>query len=330
MPVPQYRTSRMTHYGLVADAGGTNVRFALVDLDGSGDLLTPKKYTSRNFANIEDAASAYLKAQKLDVPPAAAVLSVAGPVKDNAISMTNLGWRFSGQELSSALHIPNVRLINDYEAIARALPVLGKDDLRDIGGVASVEKGERETFAIVGPGTGFGVGGLVRKQGDLTPLVTEGGHADFAPADDVEVELLKVLRRKFGHVSNERILSGPGIVVLHDALTAVEGLPGETLESQEITARALKDPNSFSAKVLSRFCAILGSVAGDVTLVMGARDGLFLAGGILPAVQDFFVKSEFRARFDAKGRFASYMKAIPTQLIVNDDTGMMGAATLLR
>jgi glucokinase len=322
----------MNKYGLVADAGGTNVRFALVDVDaGAGSALAfPQKYSSRNFASIQEAAGAYLAERNLTVQPIAAVLSVAGPVQDNAINMTNLGWRFYGDELGRTLGIAHVQLINDYEAISRSVASLEENDLRTIGPSVSTVHAEQQTVAIVGPGTGLGVGGYVRTARELVPLVTEGGHADFAPTDDVEIEILKFLRRKFGHVSNERILSGPGLMNLHEALSAVEGVAYCSAEPHDITAQALADGGSLCAKVLSRFCAILGSVAGDVALIMGARDGVLLAGGIGPAIQDFLVASDFRNRFEAKGRFESYMKAIPTRLIVNDNAGLIGAASLLR
>jgi glucokinase len=277
-----------------------------------------------------DAARAYLAEQNLDVPPAAAVLSVAGPVSNNAINMTNLGWHFSGDAFGDALNIENVRLINDYEAIAYSVTSLGQVDLRDVGSAASTRVGARETVAIVGPGTGLGVGGYVRTPDYLMPLVTEGGHAGFAPAGDVEIEVLKILRRRYGHVSTERILSGPGLSNLHESLMAMDGGTSEKLDAHEITARALKDANSPCARTLERFCAILGSVAGDIALVMGARDGVLLAGGILPAVADFLIASEFRTRFEAKGRFQEYMTGIPTRLIVQDNAGLLGAATLLR
>lgn len=321
----------MKNFGLVADAGGTNIRFALVDLDtdASPALIAPEKSPSRDFTSIEDAARTYLVEQKLSGPPLAAVLSVAGPVSDNAISMTNLGWRFSGAQVAKALNIGSVRLINDYEAIAYSVAALGEGDMRDVGAVKTVPKSERETVAIIGPGTGLGVGGYVRAAGKMTPLVTEGGHMDFAPGDEAEIEILKFLQGRFGHVSVERILSGPGLSILFDAVSAVQGLDEGPREAHDITARALKDANSICGQVLSRFCAILGAVAGNVALVMGARDGLLLAGGILPAVGDFLVASPFRARFEAKGRFEFYMRDIPTKLIVQDNAGLMGAAASL-
>jgi len=214
----------MSRYGLVADAGGTNVRFALVDLDGGVALREPEKYTSRDFSSIADAARAYLNSQAIRDAPERALISVAGPVTDNAINMTNLGWQFSGRDLGHALGIAQVELINDYEAIAHSISRLKEDDLRVIGPSVSAARGDRETVAIIGPGTGLGVGGYVCAEKTLMPLVTEGGHANFASSDDVEIEILKFLRRKFGHVSNERLLSGPGLMNLHEALSNIEGI----------------------------------------------------------------------------------------------------------
>jgi glucokinase len=243
--------------------------------------------------------------------------------------MTNLGWRFSASDLSEELGIRRIHIVNDFEAIAYSVPRLGREDLRDVGSIEHIPRRDRETVAIVGPGTGLGVGGFVRARKEFIPLAGEGGHIGFAPFDDVETEVLKQLRRRYDRVSAERILSGPGLVNLHDALSAVQGQSRESPDAHEITARALEDANSFCAQVLSRFCAILGSVVGDVALVMGARDGALLAGGILPAVADFLMGSPFRSRFEAKGRFQAYMKNIPTRLIVQDNAGLMGAASLL-
>lgn len=322
----------MKRCGLVADAGGTNVRFALVDLDsgGSDSLRSPTKYVSRQYAGIADAARVYLHEHAEEGAPAAAVIAVAGPVSRGAISMTNLGWRFSEQDLSAALGIGRVRLINDFEAIAHAVAVLSANDVREVGAVRAPPGEARQTVAIVGPGTGLGVGGFVKEGGRVTPLVTEGGHSDFAPNDDVEIELLKFLRRRHGHVSAERLLSGPGLVAIYEGLKTLEGSKAKTIDAHAITERALRGADGFCEDALSRFCAMLGSFAGDVALTMGARQGVMLAGGILPAIADFFAASRFRSRFEAKGRFEDYMKAIPTRLIVQEFAGLIGAAALLR
>jgi len=322
----------MKNYGLAADIGGTNARFGLVDLDSAEQIAlpqSPRKLVAKDYASLTDAVRSYLSDLKLDAPPRQAVLAIAGPVGDGTVSMTNSGWRFSARELGAALAVERVRLINDYEAIAYAIPHLAGDDLKTIGPVRAPSANNR-TFAIVGPGTGLGVGGGVRLGKRVVPLVTEGGHADFAPTDDIEIEILKFLRGRYGHVSNERILSGPGLVNLHEALAAIDGVAYEKIDSHAITAQAQADPNSLCGTVFARFCAILGSVCGDVALMMGARDSVFLAGGILPAMEESFAAGPFRERFEAKGRFRDYLRGIPTLLIVQDYAGLIGAAAALR
>jgi glucokinase len=185
------------------------------------------------------------------------------------------------------------------------------------------------TVAVIGPGTGLGMAGLVRGHGAAIPLVTEGGHASYAPGDDDEVEILRRLRRKFPHVSRERILSGPGLLNLYAAMAEIDGVLPAFTTPEAITAAAKSMPSSFEAKVFARFCAILGAVAGDVALTMGARNGVLIAGGILPDAIDAFLASNFRARFDDKGRFSPYMRAIPTALIVQPQAGLIGSAAIL-
>jgi glucokinase len=323
----------MTKYGLVADVGGTNVRFGLVDLGTPGNrtLLAPRKLVSRDYPTIIDAMTAYLSAVKPEAPISAAVLDVAGPVHNDEIVLTNLGWHFAARDLRGVLHTDRIHLINDYEAIAYAVPHLDASDLMNIGSTMPVPSNTQAwgTVAIVGPGTGLGVAGCIRTPSGVVPLVTEGGHVDFAPFDEVETEILSFLRRRFDHVSAERVLSGPGLVNLHEALSLVKGVAYEPLESHQITERARQAPASLCGEVFGRFCAIMGSVCGNVALVMGAREGVLIAGGILPAMAETFAASTFRERFEAKGRFSNYMKAIPTRLIVQPYAGLVGAASVL-
>ena len=323
----------MKSYGLVADVGGTNVRFGLVDLSQPGRvaLQTPRKLISKSYAGMLDAAQSYLTSIKPDAPLSAAVFAVAGPVHNEEISLTNLQWRFTASDLQKGLHVGQVHLLNDYEAIAYAVPSLGPDDLMDIGAFPKKagNAGQNQVIGIVGPGTGLGVAGYQRTPEGIFPLVTEGGHADFAPTDDVEIEILKFLRKRYDHVSAERVLSGSGLVNLHEALAAIEGVTYEARSSHEITDAAQKNPDSLEAKAFARFCAIMGSVSGNVALTMGARDGVLIAGGILPAMSDIFAASAFRERFEAKGRFQGYMKDIPTRLIVQQYAGLLGAAAVL-
>ena len=266
----------MKNCGLVADVGGTNVRFALVDLDHPRRvaLQAPRKLVSRAYGSIVDAAKAYLCGVNAEVSLAAAVFAVAGRSTTrnpaHKPSMALHGRGFAGRPGCGQVH-----LLNDYEAIAFAVPSLGPGDLLEIGAVSPKAQGAQDgqVIAIVGPGTGLGVAGYVRAPQGVFPLVTEGGHADFAPSDDVEVEILNFLRRRYEHVSAERVLSGSGLVNLHEALCAIEGVAYETRTSHEITDETRKDPGSLSARAFGRFCAIMGSVCGNVALTMGARDG---------------------------------------------------------
>jgi glucokinase len=324
----------MKNYGLVADVGGTNIRFGVVDLRHPRDLSvrSVRKLATKDYANIIDAARFYFADLKPESPPSSVVFAVAGPIqREREISFTNSHWHFTVSQLRTALGVERIKLINDYEAIAAAVPSLEPQDMVTVGPTVphSGASKERETIAIVGPGTGLGVAGFVRSRDETVPLVTEGGHVNFAPSDALEIEILKILSRQFEHVSAERILSGPGLSALHAAMAEIEGSARETLTPEEITTAAKSDMSSFSGKVFSRFCAILGAFAGDVALTMGARDGLLIAGGILPTIADAFAASPFRERFEAKGRFQAYMKAIPTRLIVQQHVGLIGAASVL-
>jgi len=316
--------------GLVADIGGTNVRFALTDVDAQRPSFdNEKKYATKAHGDIAGAAKAYLDDLNFKGEIAGLVFGVAGPVQHGAIHLTNAGWTISEDDLRQKLKIPFARVLNDYETLAEAVPEFQPQDLKQIGPLEFMNR-RTGTMAIVGPGTGLGVGGLIRSNDATLPLVTEGGHANFAPTDDVEIEVLRVLLKKFGRVSNERLISGPGLQNLYAAMAQIEGRKPDEPEPEDITKTAREKPDSFEARVFGRFCAILGSVAGDYALGMGARGGVLIAGGILPDAVEFFVASDFRKRFEDKGRFADYMKAIPTALIVDDHAGLRGAAAILR
>jgi len=323
--------STLRNYGLVADVGGTNIRFGVVALDGAAGpvVQTQASFPAARYAGIAEAAQAYLASLGATSPPSAAVLALAGPPQDGGFAMTNSKWRTSVPELCKALGTQNVRLINDFEAIALSVPRLAAEDFVAIGGVAGPERRPHEVVAIVGPGTGLGVAGFVRTNETILPLAGEGGHVSFAPIDALEIEVLRSFMARFGRVSVERLLSGPGLRNLHAALATIEGVAAPDLSPEEITLKAEADSASLCGRVFAMFCAILGSVAGDVALTLGARDGVLIAGGILPRHPDFLAHSAFRARFEAKGRFENYMKKIPTRLIVQTWSGLIGAATLL-
>jgi glucokinase len=314
-------------YGLVGDLGGTNARFALADLSRSPPgLVAPRTLPCDQFETVEDAIEAYL-GDLGRYRPKSAVIAVAGPVKGGETRLTNGAWRLSERKLASQ-GFPMARVINDFAALALGAAGLKAQDREKIGRDAPDLPGE--TIAVIGAGTGFGVGALVFDEGRPVAMTTEGGHSSFAPADDVEVELLQILTRRFGRVSIERILSGPGLQNLYGALAEFYGAPSVAPDPAEITRQALAGEDHCCVETLDRFCAIFGSAAGDIALTLGARGGVYLAGGIAPRIIDHLQKSQFRRRFEAKGRFSAYMRQIPTSVILQPHAALAGAAEQLR
>ena len=312
--------------GLVGDIGGTNARFALADLSGEHPRLSHvREYPSKNYQCGGDAVSAYLK--DTGATPAIAAIAVAGPVTHGAVHFTNLGWTFSEDEILK-LGFEKAHLLNDFEAMALATQHLHAKDLHLLG---DRQRGEpHATVAVLGPGTGFGASALVRREGVAVALAAEPGHAAFAPNDETEREILRILSRKFSdRVSIERVLSGPGLQNLHEALNEIEGTKAEPIAPADITHRALAG-DELCLRTVRRFCAILGSVAGDLALTYGARGGLFVAGGIAPSILPILDKSDFRARFEAKGRFRSYAAAIPTHVVLQTFAAFLGAGDMAR
>ena len=308
---------------LVGDVGGTHARFAVVDVAAN----TPWRVGQRldldeAFPTFAAALRTYMQRMSIVAAPAAAVIAVAGPVVDGKASFTNRHWQISEQQLQAA-GFKNALVINDFSALALAVDVLAGADLRRIG--PDLPGVRHAPISIVGAGTGFGVSCLAHSANVAVPIATEGGHIGFAPSDEQEVALLQYLSRQFGRVSVERLLSGPGIENIYRALQVLGGRPALDLSAPEITARAVSGDADCKG-VLASFCAILGAVAGDIALAHGARGGVYLAGGIAIKIQDVLAQSAFRARFEQKGRLSPYVKAIPTQLIVNDDVALIGAA----
>jgi glucokinase len=263
----------------------------------------------------------YLDQAGLAVVPNAIALAVAGPVTAGIVDLTNRAWRISEQDLRD-FGFRHVLLVNDFAALAFSVPTLTPEDMHtlgpDIPGLAG------EPISILGAGTGFGASCLARFHGRTVPIATEGGHSSFAPSDDREAAILKVLMRRFGRVSIERVLSGPGIENLHGALTEIAGRGGMSLKAADIIARSAEDQDC--RETADIFCGIYGAVAGDFALAHGARGGVFLAGGIAQKIEKILVASKFRDRFEAKGRLSRYVKAIPTRLILSEDTTYLGTA----
>lgn len=308
---------------LVGDVGGTNARFALARrVDDRPVLEHFESFPAETHPTFLDGVKAYLDG--CPVKPTGGVIAVAGPVTDGAIDLTNSPWHVSEGELQT-LGLNPIRLINDFEALAWGAPVMPEDDLASLGGP---DQGDpHAAIALVGPGTGFGVSALARDaHGREMALPSEGGHACFAPGDEVEDEVLRILRRRYDRVSIERLICGPGLLNLHRALAEIDGRETHIDDPAQITAQALEDPTSPCGATLARFCSMLGAVAGDIALTTGARGGVYIAGGIAPRILPFIQASPFRRRFERKGRFQDYMAAIPTKVILHKHAALLGAA----
>jgi glucokinase len=309
---------------LLADVGGTNVRFALADLAASSPLCidSVRRYRVAECATFADAARGYLR--ETGARPTRGVFAVAGPVTGDEVRMTNHPWLLSRTRLREELNLEALLLVNDFSAMSHCLPLLAAADMEPIGGLppAGIDLRRRQTFAVIGPGTGLGVGALLVDGGRFVGLQTEGGHVGFAPGDVVETDVLRELMARFGRVSAERVLCGSGLVNLHRAMHPQS--PEDTPE--RITAAAGTD--SRCRETVERFCAMLGSIAGDFALAFGAWDGVYLAGGLTPKLLGWLGSGGFRARFDAKGRYAGVLARIPTIAILHADAGLLGAAAL--
>jgi glucokinase len=306
---------------LVGDIGGTHSRFAIVDVSHPIRHVDHRADLGGTFASFKDALRAYLDKVGLPALPKAIALSVAGPVTAGAVALTNRAWRMTEQELRD-FGFRDVLLINDFAALAFAVSTLEPAAIRTIG--PSLEGLASEPISVIGAGTGFGAACLARFHDRAVPVATEGGHAGFAPGNDREMDVLKVLAHRFGHVSIERVLSGPGIENLYGALSQISGRQTLPLSAEEIVGRRAEDRDC--GDTIDMFCAIYGAVAGDFALMHGARGGVFLAGGIAQKIEGVLAGSAFRERFENKGRLSHYVRTIPTRLILSEDTAYIGTA----
>jgi glucokinase len=310
---------------LVADVGGTNARFGWVDSD---DLKVRHIATLpvAQYAGPAEAARTYLSGLVTKVegafrPPRKAAIAVATAVGEDVVEFTNSHWRFSRKALQVELGLDTLLALNDFEALALSLPRLDAGQLRASG----VMPRPQGTLAVIGPGTGLGVGGVVQTAHGWVAISGEGGHATVAAVDDFESQLLRWVRHEFPHVSGERLLSGIGLPVLHRAVAGVLGAPADALPAEAVVERGLADPASVCGRTLEVFCALLGGFAGNVALTLGARGGVYIGGGIVPRLGDRFFASGFRERFEAKGRFRPYLEQIPVAVITDTLAALTGA-----
>lgn len=312
------------HPGLIADIGGTHVRFALVH--AGAPPVDPLVLRCGDYAGPAEAAQAYLRAVAPRLPPRRGAFAVASPVTGDEIRLTNSSWRFSAVEVQRVLGLEHFEVINDFTAVALSVRHLDAADLLPLGG------GEAAVapIAVLGPGTGLGVSGLVPTAGGRwVALATEGGHVTMPAADEDEAAVIAWLMRRGGHVSAERVLSGPGLVNLYQALAAMNGRPAVYSTPDAVSQHALDGSCPISRRALDMFFAMLGTVAGNLALTLGARGGVYVAGGILPRMRDALAASAFRSRFEAKGRFQAYLGPIPAWLVVHPQPAFAGLAGIV-
>jgi len=310
---------------LIGDIGGTNARFALASSDKVG-FASAMTLQCADFETSVAAIRHYLEAVSASAP-AAICLAAAGPVIEESVSMTNNHWVLSAEEMRKDLGTDLVKLLNDFEAIAWSIPYIEDDFLESVGRVShKMLPAKSFNVAIVGPGTGLGTGGLCKRDGQLVPLVGEGGHIGFAPKSKTQIELLEVLREKYERVCVERLVSGSGIENIYWALNVLRGDTRVHLSAADIFAAAGDGTDSVASDATQLFYEILGQVAGDIALVLGAQDGVYLAGGIVKRYPEMLHISGFRNAFEDKGRHRSMMERIPTRLITYDEPGLLGAA----
>ena len=312
---------------LLADIGGTQARFALLADGTTGPI---DSLPTGAYAEPLDAIRHFLKDRPV-AGLAGAVIAAAGPVEAGRCQLTNARWLIDGPAIAQALRLYDVLVVNDLQGLAWAVPHLGGDDLAALGGGHAVAG---EPVAVIAPGTGLGIACYVPAGDHAHVLATEGGHATWAPEDAEEEAVLQVLRRRFGHVSIERVASGSGMVAVHEALCELAGLPAPTLSPGEITtaARAAGQDaaTAMARRTVDMFCAVLGATAGNLALTFGARGGVLIGGGIPPRLLDELRGSAFRARFEGKGRMGRYTHPIPTRVILRPDPTFVGLAALAR
>lgn len=311
---------------LVADIGGTRARFGLSDEPGL--IRDLEEFKTGEFSGFTDCAKAYLAKLNDSAPrPESAAIAVAGPLQDGVAQLTNVSWRMDDAEVKAALRLASVRLVNDFEAQAYALPWLDPQDLEQMGGGTAVLQANR---VVLGPGTGLGVAGLVcHGPGEHHAVAGEGGHMTLAAMNEEEAQVLALLRHRFGHVSAERAISGPGLEALYQAISHLEG-DGEISDriSAEDMGSLAEGGDTAARKALQCFSSFLGTIAADLALVFWARGGVYLSGGVLQRLGSAFDKQIFRRRFETKGRFSASLAKIPTFVVMHTNAGLLGLSKM--
>lgn len=307
---------------LLGDIGGTNLRFAQLVQGTCGPIATLPRAA---YGGLGEAIAAYLDASASPVPDRL-VLAIAGPMRDGCVVMTNAAWRIDAVELQQRLGIPYVHLVNDFVATAWSLPTLSAGDVHQIGGGPPKPDGVK---VACGPGTGLGVSALIPMNVGGRVIASEAGHITLAAQNADEDAVLVWLREQFGHVSAERVISGPGLENLHRALAALSQSSAPMHPAAEIIAATREGRCELCARALGLFCKFLGGFAGDLALTFGSSGGLYLAGGILPHMPDLLTASGFRQRFETKGRLRDYLAPIPVFVILHSEPAILGLQAMI-
>jgi glucokinase len=306
---------------LLADIGGTNARFALET--GPGRIGEIETLACADYPRFADAVRAYLPGR-----PAVhhAIIAIANPVEGDVVSMTNHCWSFSIEAARAELGLTTLLVVNDFAALAQSVPELPASQLVQVGGGAPATGG---VIGLVGAGTGLGVAGVIPSRGRWTVLESEGGHVAFSPSDRREQDILAYCWQRWDHVSAERLVSGPGLSLIHEALASIRGIQAGTPDPAAIVQRALDGGDALCLDVLDTFCGMLGTVAANVAVTLCARGGIYIGGGVVPRLGEWFARSSFRARFENKGRFSGFAARIPCFVIHAPYPALSGAAAIL-
>ncbi|MCU6434508.1 glucokinase [Undibacterium sp. Jales W-56] len=308
---------------LIADIGGTYARFALEM--AKGDFQHIDSLRCAEFPDFAAAVSAYLASVPSQHVEHAAV-AIANPVDGDLVSMTNYHWQFSIEEMRQKLGLDTLLIVNDFTALAMALPRLGPHDVRQIG---TGDASKQSVIGLLGPGSGLGVSGLIPAGDGWISLGSEGGHTSFSPHDEREIAVLRYVWKHYEHVSFERLVSGPGLELIYRALAELAGVAPLALSAPDITQRALDETDPVCVDTLDVFCALLGTAAANLAVTLGALGGIYIGGGIVPRLGSYFDASRFRSRFEEKGRFSRYVAAIPTFVITAEHATFTGASAIL-
>lgn len=313
---------------LLADIGGTNARFVIEASCGRLDAVLVLR--CHDYVSLQDAIVAYVATPEAQAACSHqvrhAAIAIANPVDGDVVSMTNHSWSFSIEAMRTALCLDTLLVVNDFTALAMALPYLAADQRRAVGAGAP----RRESpIGLIGAGTGLGVSGLIPAEGRWIALASEGGHVTFSPSDDREVSVLRFAFHEYAHISAERFLSGPGLELIYRALASRCRKKAEPLQAAQITERALDRTCALCIEVVDCFCAMLGTLAGNVAVTLGAQGGIYIGGGIVPRLGDLFAASTFRQRFEQKGRLSGYLAQIPTYVITAEYPAFIGVSAIL-